>query len=184
MTKLFPDNILIQNAQENPAEFKMLYEKYYKLIFLFLHKRTRNISLAHDLAADTFLIALEQLHKYEDRGLPFSAWLYRIATNELNKYFRKNKKAEWLSFTNEEYLYFNHELDSEEGDMEESFKLLEKALGSLKEEERNLIAFTYAEMKSYSEIAGIKGTTEENIKVKMFRIRNKIKQFISKIQYV
>jgi RNA polymerase sigma-70 factor (ECF subfamily) len=82
----------IQKAKENKQFFGFLYEKYYEQIFVFIFKKLQDEDITGEVCSLTFLKAMSNLEKYEDRGFPFSSWLYRIASNEVNQYFRKNKK--------------------------------------------------------------------------------------------
>ena len=77
---------LVVAAKMDPSKFSTLYDRYFEVIFNFIFRRTGNEDLCADLSSQTFLKALQNLKNYEFRGIPFSAWLYRIATNEVNKY--------------------------------------------------------------------------------------------------
>lgn len=170
------DLLLIANAKSDIKHFRFLYEKYHEAIFRFIHKRTHDMALSSDITADAFVIAMHQLHKYEHRGLPFSAWLYRIAANELNKYFRQNKKQVLVSFDNETYQDFTkHYIETDDYLIEKENKLLQSML-KLNADEQELIALAYTDKLPYMEIASIKSTSEDNIKVKIHRIRQKLKK--------
>ena len=83
---------VILKSQADPEAFKPLYEKYFRRIFLFIHHRIGEKALSADITSQVFLKALLNLNKFSFRGLPFSAWLFRIALNECNDFFRKNKR--------------------------------------------------------------------------------------------
>jgi RNA polymerase sigma-70 factor, ECF subfamily len=77
---------LVAAAKRNPAEFGPLYERYVDQIYRFAYRRTGgNHAEAEDVTAQTFQQALAALPSYEWRGLPFGAWLYRIASNILHR---------------------------------------------------------------------------------------------------
>lgn len=84
---------LIRNAQHDAQAFKPIYEKYFKRLFLFILHRIGEKELSADLTQQVFLKALGNLARFKIQGAPFSAWLYRIAINECNDYFRKSKNA-------------------------------------------------------------------------------------------
>ena len=84
---------IIRAAQADPARFKPLYEQYYESIFRFVYQRTGDEHLTADLCATVFLKALQNLKNYQFRGVPFSAWLYRIALNQVTQHFRKRAKG-------------------------------------------------------------------------------------------
>jgi RNA polymerase sigma-70 factor, ECF subfamily len=72
---------LVAAAQRDPAEFGPLYERYVDQIYRFAYRRTGNHADAEDVTSQTFQQALAAMPSYEWRGLPFGAWLYRIASN-------------------------------------------------------------------------------------------------------
>ena len=85
------EKIIIEQARKNPQAFGALYEKYFDRIFNYLLRQTDDEQLAGDLCSQTFVNALNHLNRFEFRGVPFSAWLYKIASNEVNKHYRKSK---------------------------------------------------------------------------------------------
>lgn len=82
---------LVEAAKTDPQTFGLLFDRYYRPIFGYILKRTADLALAEDLTSTTFFKALEHLPRFTWRNVPFSAWLYRIATNEINGHFRKQK---------------------------------------------------------------------------------------------
>jgi RNA polymerase sigma-70 factor, ECF subfamily len=83
---------LVAAAQRDPAEFGPLYERYVDQIYRFAYRRTGNHADAEDVTAQTFQQALAALPSYEWRGLPFGAWLYRIASNIINRRGRTSSR--------------------------------------------------------------------------------------------
>ena len=83
---------VIQEAQSNRAHFRPLYNKYYEVIFRFIFQRVGAQATSADICSQVFLKAMQRLDKYQFKGVPFSAWLYRIASNEVAQYFRDQKK--------------------------------------------------------------------------------------------
>ena len=86
------DLILIQAAQEDREAFGVLYERYVGRIYTYIYYRTGNAFDAEDLTERVFIRALHHIGNYHDRGLPFSAWLYRIAHNQVVDHLRKKSK--------------------------------------------------------------------------------------------
>ncbi|NJM24972.1 MAG: hypothetical protein HC859_05145 [Bacteroidia bacterium] len=84
---------VIRASQRDPSAFRPLYEKYYRTLFRFILYRVADKEVTADLTSQVFLKALLHLDKFQLRGFPFSSWLYRIAINECNDFFRKTKKA-------------------------------------------------------------------------------------------
>ncbi len=83
--------LIIERSKKDAQAFGELYEKYFDRIFNYILRQTDDEELAGDLCSQSFVNALNNLKKYEFRGFPFSAWLYKIAGNEVNKHYRKNK---------------------------------------------------------------------------------------------
>ena len=166
----------IKQAQANPTCFGILYERYYKSVFLFLYRRTDDEDLTADLTSQVFLKAMTYLPKYEFKGLPFSAWLYRIAINELNMFFRKHKNRRSLCIEDGSLSKLAEEID--DGDKEEKIILLLKGIQELGHEEIQYIELRFFEDRSFKEIADIMNITENNAKVRTYRILDKIKKVI------
>lgn len=83
---------LVEAAQRDPSEFGPLYERYVDQIYRFAYRRTGNHADAEDVTAQTFQQALAALPSYEWRGLPFGAWLFRIASNVINRRGRTSSR--------------------------------------------------------------------------------------------
>ncbi len=73
--------LIAQAAKANREAFGALYERYVFRVFRHVYYLTNDTHMAEDLTAQTFLNALEAIHRYEVRGVPFLAWLLRIAYN-------------------------------------------------------------------------------------------------------
>src|SRR4030042_6783938 len=79
---------LIRKAKYERQAFGVLYERYLQKIYTYLYYRTGNHADAEDLTSKVFHKAYVHLPGYESLGLPFSAWLYRIAHNILANWYR------------------------------------------------------------------------------------------------
>ncbi|MBK7668389.1 MAG: hypothetical protein IPJ32_14255 [Sphingobacteriaceae bacterium] len=83
---------LIEQSKTDPQAFERLYIKYYEQILKFVYKRVESLDDTRDITSTVFIKALSNISKYKDMGFPFSSWLYRIAINEINMFYRKTKK--------------------------------------------------------------------------------------------
>ena len=165
----------IEASKIDPAAFQFLFNEYYDLIYNFAYRRTLDRALAQDISAATFMKALENIHRFVCRGIPFSAWLYRIAVNEINLYHRKRKRL--IPLTTERALHLVHEnrtdqriLQHEED--EEKIRQLRKihqAIASLKPIYQDAITLRYFEDKSIREIAEILDLSENTVKTHIHR---------------
>ncbi len=82
---------MVENAREDPEAFGLIFEAYYQKILSYCIYRTMNVEIARDITSETFFKALKNLWQFKWAGAPFSSWLYRIASNEINMYFRHHK---------------------------------------------------------------------------------------------
>lgn len=167
---------LIEASRADPKQFRILYEKYYKTIFLFIFHKVEQKETAADLTSQTFLKALQNLDKYEFRQLPFSAWLYRIATNETMQYFRNNKKVRKVLI--DEALLAELQEPDEPADQEILKNKLIKAIDTQPIADIQLIELRFYEKKSFREIGYILNVTENNAKVKTYRILDKLRKYM------
>src|SRR5579872_6920154 len=77
------EKLLIEAARQDPGRFADLYEANFHRVYAFIAGRVHDRAEAEDLTADVFHRALANLHRFEWRGTPFVAWLYRIAANAI-----------------------------------------------------------------------------------------------------
>ena len=87
------DRLLVEAAQADPARFVELYDRYVDRIFAFVSRRAGNRAVAEDITSQVFEQALRTIRQFEWRGVPASAWLFRIASNALADYWRERGRA-------------------------------------------------------------------------------------------
>ncbi len=83
---------LVERAKRDPQAFSVLYRRHYSAMAGYVFRRTGDVHLTEDLVADVFLTAMRFLPRYRQRGAPFRAWLYRIATTSVNRWARRNRR--------------------------------------------------------------------------------------------
>lgn len=164
----------INSAKLDLSNFSGLYDKYYNPIFRFIYQRVESTEQAAEVCSQTFLKAMSCLSQYKDKGLPFSSWLYTIARNEVNMFYRRQKSERnfYLNLTEEHTLT----ADIAEDELINPETLLKPLLESLKPEDLELIEMRYFEKRSFSEIAVITNISETNAKVKVHRILAKLRE--------
>ncbi len=172
------EEALILAAQKDLQLFSALYEKYYGQILKFVYQRVTTKEDACDITQQIFLQAMLSLHKYEIRGFPFSSWLYRIALNEMNQLFRKNKKQRGINLEEKHLKTIVEEL-GEPGDEERENAVL-AVLAGLQEEDFQLVEMRFFEYRPFKEIAEILNISEANAKMRLYRILEKIKPMAEK----
>ena len=167
-------------AQQHVNCFAVLYERYYEPILIFVHNRTESKSSAIDITSQVFFNALNNLKKFRNEGVPFSAWLYRIALNEVNKFHRKKNSQRSVSMDTEQVVLVFEEMEIR-AEAEEREKKLAKAIQTLDEDEVQYIELRFFEGRAFKEIADICGLTETNAKMKVYRTIEKLKRIIKNI---
>jgi len=169
---------IIEKAKVNPADFEPLYTTYYERILRFIYKRMEDIEDSRDVTAMVFAKALGNICKYQHQGLPFSSWLYRIAINEVNLFYRRTKKARIISLDENGLKGIANETD---GLSKEDLAALKRALLYLSEEELLIIELRFFEERPFSQVAQILDITENNAKVKTYRTLDKLRKVFAQI---
>ena len=167
----------IQAAQKEPARFRPLYNRYYEPIFRYLYQRTIDEDLTADLCSQVFLKAMQRLGEYTFMGVPFSAWLYRIAANELAQHYRASQKKRVVGIDDANLSDMIEEMEEESPEWMRN--LLVQALDGLKGHELDLIEMRFFEQRSFHKIAELLDMTENNAKVKTYRILERLKKKLS-----
>ncbi|NNE28639.1 MAG: sigma-70 family RNA polymerase sigma factor [Saprospiraceae bacterium] len=165
---------IVQAAQRDAAEFRPLYERYYVPIFRLVLRRTENEEIASELCSLVFFKALEKIGRYTYKGVPFSAWLYRIASNEVTQFFREKKRGRVISLDVLQLKDIAEEV--EETFDEDKQKIMLEALQDLREKDLQMVELRFFEQRSFKEIAQIMEITENNAKVRTYRILEKIRK--------
>ena len=179
MEHIETEEAAILRAKEDPQEFSLLYEKYFKRIFLFILHRMGEKDIAGDLTQEVFIKALQGSKKYELRGLLFSSWLFRIAINECNEYSRRKKKIRVVTLEERSVQHLAEEL-SLEAFPDEIKNKLAYVIQRLKPLEVSIIELRFFENKSFREVGEILDLTEVNAKIRTYRIIDKMKEILVK----
>jgi len=188
---------LIKKAKKNPEVFGKLYEEHYSKIFDYILKRTADLEIAQDITSETFFKALKKLWQFRWRNMSFSAWLYRIANNEIANHFRKNKKRpisldkllEKDFYPASKFLVWGEPvaLHNPETEFLEAQEKLKKHQDFLKIQEKiaklpikyqEVITLRFFEKKKIKEIAKILGKKEGTIKSLLHRGLEKLKKLV------
>jgi RNA polymerase sigma-70 factor (ECF subfamily) len=165
----------IKKAQNDPREFAPIYNRYYNDIFIYISRRIDDHDMVADITSKTFTNCLSSLHKFKYMGVPFSAWLYKIAINEVRQFFRYRKNfPRTVCLTEADYAELSLET-VEESKYEDAAEQVPKLLSQLNEQELQCIELRFFEKKSFKEIGFMMGLTEVNAKVRTYRILKKLK---------
>lgn len=168
----------IQKAKEDKTQFGFLYEKYFQQLFIFIFKKVQNEDISGDICSKTFMKAMMNIDKYEDRGFPFSSWLYRIASNEVNLYFRAQKKDITIQINENQVSVIAQEINLDNN--EEQLHLILSKLQELPLEKSQLIEMRFFEELSFKEIGSIFDITEASAKMRVYRVIESLKSSLNK----
>ena len=164
---------IIEVSKRDVQKFRAIYDRYFEDIFEFIYRRTDDEQLADDLCSQTFVKALENLKRYEFRGLPFSAWLYRIATNEVNKHFNKKNRNRVFSLE-EERVKELMETD-DEGFTDAQIQQVREILDTLPTATMEILELRFFEGLGFKEIAYILNIGESGAKMRLYRAVEKLR---------
>lgn len=158
------DSILIERAKTDKEAFGQLYERYVDKIYNYVYYRTSDVAEAEDLTARVFFRAMKHIGNYEDKGVPFSAWLYRIAHNLVANWYRDRSRRHIISL--DDLVHWHSHEDGPEfltQSMEDRETLL-AAIRRLPADRQELLILKYVEQLTNAEIGEIMGRSEGAIK--------------------
>lgn len=149
--------MIAQAQQGDEAAVSALYETYLQAIFEYIRYRVDSTALAEDLTAEVFLRMVRNLPNYKEKGIPFRAWLYRIAANLLIDHYRQHQKNSVVSLSED---YENDDTDplNRLAD-EERFLRLRQAMRELPADYQDLLVLRFVEELPHGEIAKIMNKT-------------------------
>ena len=174
------DSELIQLAKEDPVQFGHIYERYVKKIYTYIYYRTGNVYDAEDLTTNVFIRAMNNLPKYQDRGLPFSSWLYRIAHNLISNWYRDKAKHDEINLDSNPYIT---EPDSDPHQIKEeneNTEILLEAIKTLPPDRQELLILKFVDRLSNRDIGKIMRRSEGAIKSLYHRTLLSLKKEINK----
>jgi RNA polymerase sigma-70 factor (ECF subfamily) len=157
--------------------FDDVYDTHFDAIFRYVLRRVANVAVAEDLTAETFYKALRRFWRFRWSGSNVSAWLYRIATNEINSHYRSHRTSVAVDPAT---------VTAEPSDAETELAVhrlyldLHRALRRLNHDDQALIVLRYFEQKSYDEIASIlrrrPGTLAMRANRALKKLKNELRQ--------
>ncbi len=158
------DAMLVQLAKEDPEAFGELYERYVTKIYNYIYYRVGDQAEAEDLTARTFFRALRKIGSYEERGLPFSAWLYRIAHNLVANWHRSQSRRKSVQL--DELIIATSDVSSPGAlvEKQEAKEVLLEVIRELPEDRQQLLILKFVERMPNAKIGQVMGRSESSIK--------------------
>lgn len=158
------ESALIEQAKTDQDAFGQLYERYSQRIYQYIFYRTGSEADAEDLAAKTFMRAWQHMPTYDDRGVPFSAWLYRIAHNLVANWHRDRSRRKIISLEDLSRWQVNEDGPEAAALLAENRAALLGAVRRLPSDRQELLALKFVEHLSNAEIGDVMGRSEGAIK--------------------
>ena len=158
------ERALIEKAKRDSAAFGDLYERYVGKIYSYVYYRTGNEHDAEDLTARVFIRALKRLPSYTDRGLPFSAWLYRIAHNLVANWHRDQSRRKIVPL--DDFIVSGLQAEAPEyaAESREAQDFLLETIRHLPAERQQLLILKFVDRLSNTEIGAVMERSEGAIK--------------------
>jgi RNA polymerase sigma-70 factor, ECF subfamily len=165
------ERLLIEAAQRDPGHFAALYEHNFERVYAFVVRRVRDRDVAEDVTAEVFHHALANLARFEWRGVPFAAWLFRIASNAIADRWKRSARERALPMPDQAPA-----LELEE--VEHRARLF-RLVDGLPPHQRRVIVMRFAEQKSIREIAETIGRSEGAVKQLQLRALQNLRARLS-----
>lgn len=179
---------IIEVAKVDPLAFGKLFDYYYQPIFGYVLKRVSDPSLAQDITAETFLKAFQNIKYFKWQDVSISSWFYKIATNEIRTYFRKNKytpksleqlfEADGFEPVSDQDI--PQEMIDAQNYMERQiqFQRAQRLLLQMPMKYQEVLTLRFVEKKKLSEIAMILGKKEGTVKSLVSRGLTKLRDLL------
>ena len=165
--QLEDERLLVEAAQRDPGRFDELYERNFDRVYSYAARRLRDRSQAEDVVSEVFHHALANLGTFEWRGVPFCAWLYRIAANAIADRVEKSGKETGNPAK---------EAEAAVNDDVERRALLTQLVNGLPPEQRRVVVLRFVEQRSIKEIARAMQRSEGAVKQLQFRALQSLRQ--------
>lgn len=162
--KALSDSELVELARTDQDAFGEIYERYVKKIYNYIYYRTSNPHDAEDLTARVFFRAMSHIETYVDKGVPFQAWLYRIAHNLVANWHRDRGRRKIIPLDEFVASSLRSEAPDSAAEDEEEREHLLAAIKRLPPERQQLLILKFVERLPNAEIGEIMGRTEGAIK--------------------
>ncbi len=163
-TEFNEEEMLLLASQGDRDAFGLLYERYVDRIFNYVYYRTGNLHDAEDLTARVFQRAMNHIHNYTDRGVPFSAWLYRIAHNLVANWHRDRSRKQEIPLDDLPVLPVKGDHPEKNLVRSQEQEALLKIIRRLPAERQHLLILKFVENLSNAEIGAIMGRSEGAVK--------------------
>ncbi|GAB4422664.1 MAG: hypothetical protein Kow0031_00680 [Anaerolineae bacterium] len=180
----FDEEQLVEQAKIDPEAFGQLYELYVEKIYNYVYYRIGNHHDAEDLTAKVFYRALNHVPNYNNKGVPFAAWLYRIAHNLVANWHRDNSRRQVVGLEQVTVSGERQESPHRAAERANERELLLAAIQQLPPERQELLTLKFIERMSNAEIGQVMGRSEGAIKSLYHRTLVALKDILGEHQNI
>lgn len=163
---------LVERARHDRAAFTQLYRRYYDDVTSYVYRRLGDVHATEDVVAEVFLAVMQSLRRYQYRGIPLKAWLYRIATNSVNRWLRRNRRY-----------VLGHPATAQDGGEavldpreREDTASAREAMLALSSKHQTVLSLHYFEGLSVEEVASVIGCRVGTVKSRLSRGRESLQR--------
>lgn len=158
------EDALIERAKRDPAAFGELYERYVDRIYHYIYYRTSDTHEAEDLTARVFYRALGHIGRFDQRGAPFAAWLYRIAHNLVANWHRDRSRRKYIRLDELIAVADKAAGPHHQAEQNEQAQILLNAIARLPADRQELLILKFVEELSNADVGKIMGRSEGAVK--------------------
>jgi len=176
---MLDEDQLIEQAKTDPEAFGKLYELYVEKIYNYVYYRIGNQQEAEDLTAKVFHRALNHIPNYNNKGIPFAAWLYRIAHNLVANWHRDHKRRQVVALDQVTLSSKKEENPHQAAERSNERELLLAAIQKLPPERQQLLTLKFIERMPNAEIGRVMGRSEGAIKSLYHRTLVSLKELLA-----
>jgi RNA polymerase sigma-70 factor (ECF subfamily) len=179
------DEALVARAKRDREAFGCLYDRYVDQVYQFTYRRVKDHTIAEDITARVFFRALEQLPRFEWRGIPFGGWLMRIAANLIHDHNGHAQRHVSL----QDWAEDRAAMAGSDPHMEEQYaarqagSMLWQTVSTLPMVEHQVLVYRFARDMSVREVATAMGRTEGAVKQLLFRAVKRLRQRLQQIGF-
>ena len=168
---------LVRKAQRNVESFEELYDLYFPKVYGFIMTKIRNQELAEDLTSEVFIKILEALPKFQARGLPFGAWVFRIVRNHLKDYYKKAARINFSKLDDTTWIKDEDSLKdpAKTARTKSERAYLVRAFHVLTDLEEEMVRLKYFSELSNQEISATLSLSANYVGVTLYRALQKLK---------
>ncbi|HKV38310.1 MAG TPA: sigma-70 family RNA polymerase sigma factor [Blastocatellia bacterium] len=176
------ERTLVEAAKRDPLQFAALYEDNFERVYAFIARRVGDRDVTEDLTSDVFLQALANFSRFEWRGVPFAAWLFRIATNAIidrsKRVAREQGSAKAESRVDEVFEAMSGGIEEGMEEIEQRARLF-RLIDRLPPDQRHVIVMRFTEEKTIREVAEELRRTEGAVKQLQFRALRNLRTYLN-----